>query len=143
MQAVPINYWAVIVAGVASMILGFLWYGPVFGKYWIRLMGWSDQVVEEAKQKGGMWKYYLGALIGAFVMMYVLAHSIVFASAYFEQSGASAGLMAGFWSWLGFVAPVTLGSVLWEGKSWKLWFLNNGYQLVSLLVGGSILGGWM
>lgn len=50
--------------------------------------------------------------------------------------------MVGFWNWLGFVAPVTLGGVLWEGKPWKLWGLNNGYQLLSLLVMGVILALW-
>lgn len=41
-----------------------------------------------------------------------------------------------------FIAPVTLGVVLWEGKPWKLWVLNNGYQLLSLLVMGVILAIW-
>ena len=50
--------------------------------------------------------------------------------------------VVGFWNWLGFVAPVTLGSVLWEGKSPKLWVLNNGYYLVSLIVMGVILALW-
>lgn len=50
--------------------------------------------------------------------------------------------MAGFWNWLGFVAPVTLGAVLWEGKHWKLWFLNNGYYLVTLLLMGAVLALW-
>jgi hypothetical protein len=73
----------------------------------------------------------------------VLAHSLVYASAYMKVTGVSAGLMAGFWNWLGFIAPVTLGVVLWEGKSWKLWFLQGGHYLVSLLVMGVILALWM
>lgn len=48
--------------------------------------------------------------------------------------------MAGFWNWLGFIAPVTLGVVLWEGKPWKLWVLHNAYYLLALLVMGVILG---
>lgn len=34
------------------------------------------------------------------------------------------------------------GVVLWEGKSWKLWFLNNAYHLVVLTVMGVILALW-
>jgi hypothetical protein len=75
-------------------------------------------------------------------MAYVLSHSIVFANFYLGTSGIYGGLMAGFWNWLGFVAPVTLGSVLWEGKSWKLWCFNNSYYLVMLLVMGVILSLW-
>jgi hypothetical protein len=58
------------------------------------------------------------------------------------MSGMPAGLMCGFWNWLGFIAPVTLGTVLWEGKPWKLWALTNGYYLFSLLIMGVILAFW-
>jgi hypothetical protein len=47
----------------------------------------------------------------------VLAHALVFVAAYFKMSGIHAGVMPGFWNWLGFIAPVTLGAVLREGKS--------------------------
>jgi hypothetical protein len=59
-----------------------------------------------------------------------------------QQSGVVAGLEAALWSWLGFVAPVSLGAVLWDGKPWKLWFINAGYFLATLLVMGLILGYW-
>lgn len=145
MVQVYINYLAVVVAAIANMILGFLWYGPLFGKTWTQLMGWTPEQMEAGKQamKSQMWKTYSIQFVGSLVMAYVLAHSLTFASAYLGVYGISAGLMAGFWSWLGFVAPVTLGSVLWEGKSWKLWFLMNGYYVVALMVMGSILAVWM
>lgn len=138
---VPINYLAVGGAAVASMVIGFLWYGPIFGKKWIALMGFTQEQISAAKKKG-MAKQYALMFVGSLAMAYVLAHALVFASAYLKTSGVSAGLMTGFWNWLGFVAPVTLGSVLWEGKSPKLWVLNNGYYLVSLLAMGVILALW-
>src|SRR5216117_550063 len=33
------NWVAIIVATVAAMVIGFLWYGPVFGKSWMTLSG--------------------------------------------------------------------------------------------------------
>ncbi len=141
MVQVPINYVAVLAAGIASMVLGYLWYGPLFGKQWMAMIGLSSQQLDSAK-KQGMAKLYALALVGSLVMAYVLAHSLVFASAYTATSGVPAGLMVGFWSWLGFVAPVTVGSVLWENKSWKLWVLNNGYYLLLLLIMGVILSLW-
>ncbi|HLD39833.1 MAG TPA: DUF1761 family protein, partial [Candidatus Nanoarchaeia archaeon] len=33
------NYLAVLVAAIAAYVVGFLWYGPVFGKKWMALMG--------------------------------------------------------------------------------------------------------
>lgn len=141
MPQVDLNYLAVIVAAVASMIIGSLWYGPLFGKQWIKLSGISTEKIDASK-KSGMGKLYTLAFIGSLVMAYVLSHSLVFASDYLGVSGVSAGLMAGFWNWLGFVAPVTMGAVLWEGKSWKLWCLHNSYQLLTLLIMGVILAMW-
>ena len=139
--AVPINYAAVIVAAIAQMVIGFLWYGPLFGKQWMAMMGYGPEKLAEAKNKG-MGKYYAFAFVGSLVMSFGLAHSLVFASAYLQVTGFSAGLQGGFWNWLSFIAPVTLGSVLWEGRSWQLWVLNNAYWLVSLLVMSVILAVW-
>ncbi len=142
MPVVPINYLALLACAVASMVLGSLWYGPLFGKPWMKEMGISKPDTMDAKMKKEMNKSYSLMFVGSLVMAYVLAHSLVFASTYLKVEGVSAGVMAGFWSWLGFIAPVTLGSVLWERKSWKLWMLNNGYQLVNICVAGVILAMW-
>jgi hypothetical protein len=138
MKQVPINYLAVVAAALASMVIGFVWYGPLFGKTWMKLSG----IAQGKRDPAGMGKTYVLALVGSVVMSYVLAHSLVFASAYYGMGGVSAGLMSGFWNWLGFIAPVTLAAVLWEGKPWKLWVLTNGYYLVTLLVMGTMLSVW-
>ena len=141
MQAIPINYLAVLAAAVSSMVIGFLWYGPLFGKQWMAWSGMSAADKDKASSSG-MGKSYALMLVGSLVMAFVLAHALVFASAYLDAAGVSAGLAAGFWNWLGFIAPVTLGSVLWDNKPWKLWVLNNAYQLVTLCVMGVILALW-
>jgi hypothetical protein len=138
---VPINYLAVLVAAIASMVLGFLWFGPIFGKKWIALMGFKEAEMMEARKKS-MVKTNVILFVGALVMSFVLAHALIFASTYLMMWGVSAGIMAGFWNWLGFIAPVTLGTVLFDGRSWKLWFLNNGYWLLSLMIMGVILSLW-
>ena len=142
MVDVPVNYVAVVIAAVVNMIVGFVWFGPLFGKKWVSLMKFSPQHMEDAKKKG-MNKLYVIAFIGSLLMAYVLEHVLVFASAYTHTTGISAGMMVGFWNWLGFVVPVLLATVLWEGKSWKLWVLNAAYYLVALLIMGSILAYWM
>jgi hypothetical protein len=50
--------------------------------------------------------------------------------------------MGGFFSWFGFIAPITLTNVIYERRPWKLWLLDNGFWLVSLLVMGTILSVW-
>jgi hypothetical protein len=141
---VPINYWAVIVAAIVNVVLGFLWYGPFFGKQWIALMNLSKEQMDAAKAKG-MGKSYALTTIGSLVMSYVLAYVFLAVNPYFAVAGilgVAAGLTAGALIWLGFVAPVTLGPVLWDGKPWKLWFLNAGYYLVTLLIMGVVFAVW-
>ena len=73
LTAVPINYWAVIVATIASMVTGYLWYGPIFGKQWIKEMGWTAEAMEAAKKKG-MTKQYCLMALGSLIMAFVLSH---------------------------------------------------------------------
>lgn len=135
---VPVNYLAVVVAAAAQIALGFVWYGPLFGKKWAHVSGISM----EKMQKPPVSTMILMAM-GALVMALVLQQALVLAAFYLQTSGISAGLMAGFWNWLGFIAPVTMGVVLWEGKSWTLWAINSGYYLVGLSLMGSILALWL
>ncbi len=141
MQQVAINYWAILVCGLASMVLGFLWYGPLFGKMWAKLSGHDSDKMNAAKQMG-MHTMYILSFISALVMAWVLAHSLVFAESYLKISGLAAGLKGGFFNWLGFVVPITLSTVLWDGKPWKLWCLNSTYYLIQLLIFGAILASW-
>jgi hypothetical protein len=142
MPVVPINYLAILACGVSAMVLGSLWYGPLFGKPWMALMNFQKPAQMDAAAKKKMMRSYGLMFIGSLVMAYVLAHSVVFAEAYLKVSGTEAGLQGGLWNWLGFVVPVSLGTVLWESKPWKLWAINAGYYLVQLCLMGVILANW-
>ena len=52
------------------------------------------------------------------------------------------GLFAAFLSWLGFVAFTGINSVTYEHKPVKLYLINTGFQLVSMLIMGAILAVW-
>jgi len=133
-----VNYLAVLVAGVASTVIGMIWYAPsVFGKQWAELSGISAKQQEEAMKKG-MAKMMVLALVAQLVMALVLSQ---IAQAFAVTDVASA-LQLGFWTWLGFVATTTLSGVLWEGKKPMLWVLNNSYWLLSILVISLIVGLW-
>ncbi|MBI2612836.1 DUF1761 domain-containing protein [Candidatus Kaiserbacteria bacterium] len=143
---VPINYLAVLGAAVVAIGLGFLWFGPLFGKQWMESIGITPDKMEAMKaaaKEKGMGKNYAIMTLSTLVMSYVLAHALIFASTYLNTTGTTAGLQTGFWNWLGFVVPVTLGSVLWDGKSWKYWFITAGYYLAALLLMGVVLALWV
>lgn len=128
---------AVVVAAVFSMVLGFFWYSPtLFGKQWKRLMGLTEQKLEAAKKEMG--KVYTISFIGALVMGYVLGMVVKLA----YSMTPVGGMKVGFGVWLGFVAPVQMTEVLFGGKKWNLYYINTGYQLVSLMIMGAILAVW-
>lgn len=135
---VDVNLVAVLVAAVASMIIGMLWYSPLlFGNIWMKLSGMSKSDMAKKKKKG-MGGTMAVAFIAQLVTGYVLAIFVAFTG----STTASTGAITGFWLWLGFVGTVTLGSVLWESKPVKLYVLNNAHNLLSLAVMGAIIGAW-
>ena len=138
---IVINYWAVLACGVTSIVLGTLWYGPFFGKKWMKLSGITMGKMDATAKRKMMTSYGI-MTAGSLVMAYVLAHSLIFAAAYTSTAGIAAGLMVGFWTWVGFIAPTSMGATLWEGKSWTLWMINSGYYLALLLTMGIILALW-
>jgi hypothetical protein len=144
---VPVNVVAVLVAALVAFVLGALWYGPLFGKAWMKTLGMNmDEMRAKAKgdpsMKAKMMKGYVITAIGSLLMAFVLAHALVFAGTYMHLTGVMAGLEAGLWNWLGFVAPVSIAGVLWENRPWKWWFITAGYYLVSLGIMGVILSLW-
>lgn len=135
MITAEINYWAVLVSGVASMIMSYAWYSmPAFGRIWATLIGKT-----EAQLKAGYKPTTFAKTFGiALVMIYILAHFIDYAGATTVGQGA----ITGFWLWLGFVATTTLATTIYEGRPGKLWLINTGYQLLNLIVAGAILAVW-
>ena len=132
---IHVNYLAVLVAAIANYAIATIWYAAIFGKLWQKLTGITDM-------KPAPMNIVL-VFIGSFVLSFVLYHSIVFGNAYFKMSGISGGLMGGFFGWLGYIAPVSLMTKLYEKKPWKLWLMDNAFWFISLLVMGIILSAWM
>jgi hypothetical protein len=109
---------------------------PLFGKAWMRLMNLSAKSMKSMKLTPGQ-SMLLGFLTQV-VMAYVLAHVLRFAQA----AGAAEGMQAAAWVWLGFFATTQLGSVLWEGRPFRLYVLNTLHSLAALLVMGGLLAAW-
>ena len=121
------------------MVVGFVYYSPmVLGKPWMKLMGMSEG---DMKQKGPeMAKLYGTSFVLAIVTSYVLFHIMVLSSNFFQYSPVVTGLATAFWAWLGFVMPVQATDVLFGKGKFNLFAINTGYQLVSLLVMGVVIG---
>jgi len=134
MEYVSIRILPVLVAGIAFMMLGGLWYGPLFAKSWISLIGKS----EEEMQAGAKPTVYVWAFAAALVASYALALLIEATLMTTLKGGMWIGLVAA----LGFVATSFGSSYLFNQKPVKLYLIDVGYQVVALTIAGAIIGGW-
>lgn len=127
-----VNWLAVIVATVAGIVVGFVWYAPpVFGRRWAKAAG------IDLPQPGQVQPTtYVGAIVIALVTAYVLAVLI-------RGLGAASladGAVVGFVAWLGFVATWLASGVFFERRPTAWWAINAGQAIVSLVIMGAIIG---
>lgn len=137
MFLVPINYFSILLCAVVAMVIGFLWYGPLFGKKWIKLVGMTAEKMTMAKD--GMTKTYGVMFISSLLMAYVLAHFV-----WFTAPGSIrflVGIKTALWAWLGFIATSSLSRFLFspDKKPIELFIIDVGYYLATLLSMGIIL----
>lgn len=139
-----VNMAAILVAVVVNFFLGFLWFTVLFGKMWAKEMGYDPDVKPDNSNQI-MAKGMIFMVIGNFFFAWVFAHNIaawMFVPGMKEMGHLSNAIMSAIFTWLGFYFPGHLSATVWERKSWKLFFINTGYSLVSLLVVAAILVCW-
>jgi hypothetical protein len=128
-----LNHIAIICAALASFLIGGLWYSKLlFGKIWMRENGFT----EEGAQNVNMLKVFGISFLLSLVISYNLAFFLG------PKPDLEFGLIAGLSAGLGWVA-MSLGILyLFERKSFKLWVINAGYNIVTYTVIGAIVGVW-
>lgn len=128
-----VNWLAIVVSAVASMVIGFIYYGPIFQKQYLEAAGFT---MEEAQATPPT---YYGA---TFVLALVEAFFLAVLLRTMGSTSLASGLLGGFMIWLGFVATVTGANALFDRTSLRLWLLQNGNNLLVLLAMGAILAVW-
>jgi hypothetical protein len=133
---VQINWVAVLLATVASMAVGMVWYAkPVFGKMWMDLVKLSDK----DQQKGAAMA--IGqALVAGVLTAYILAHVTYISQSFFGVSYMESALNTAFWLWLGVCATTVVTNNAFEQRRKKLTLLTVAHHLVSFLAMGLVLG---
>lgn len=135
-----INYWAVLVCGVVAMVIGSIWYGPMFGKMWMQIVKVSPEDMARRKemQKKAMPLYGIQFLLSLF-QAWVLAY-------YIEGWKDVSGVENALWIWAGFIMPTVAGASMWNNDSakisWARFLIQAGCQLVTMVAFGLILGMW-
>jgi len=130
-----INWLAVVVCVVASMISGSIWFNPkTFYPAWWKAIGRSENDQPGMQNMGMVWG---GTILSSFVQVV----SVAFMIKAMGSMTAGSGAMAGFMLWFGFVAATSLTNKLFAGQL-KAWLYEAGNHLVNFLLFGAILGAW-
>lgn len=135
-----LNYLAVVACAVAAMGIGALWYGPLFGKKWMVIVGATatDEARRNEMQRGAT-KLYLVQFLLTLFQVWVLAYYI---GGWTDVSGLEQAL----WIWAAFIIPVVAGTAMWNNDSakisWARFLIQGGYQLVIFVMFGLVLGLW-
>ena len=140
MQILGIRVLPVVVAAVACMILGFLWYSPVlFAKPWMILMGYDpNDKAKLAEMQKNAGPSYAMSLVASILSAIVLGKILEVA----DVRTALYGMEIGLAIWLGIVTTVQFTGALFSKQPFKLYLINTGYQAVCYVAMGAILGGW-
>jgi hypothetical protein len=138
MDLSSINWLAVVVCVLVSMVSGSLWYNPkTFFPTWWKVVGKSEQ---PGMQNMGMtWAL---TILSSFVQAVAMAFMVPAMGSLMGGTTLVSGAMTGFMLWLGFVAPTYLVNKLFAGHGLKIWAIEVGNHLVNFLLFGAILGAW-
>lgn len=132
-----INVLALLASAVASLAIGFAWYGPLFGKAWSRYTGWTD---EKVKKLGGS---SMGLTYGlTFVAAAAQALVLTLISRSLGATTWADGLLLGAIAGAGFTALGFAVTFLFEHRQPGLWLIVSGYEVVYLAAAGLIVTAW-
>ena len=127
-----IPWLGVLVAVIASQVIGFLWYGPLFGKPWRASMGITE---EQMQDRSGLGAAMATGIVASIVAVVALALLMSFVDSPDATTGWQMGLLAAL-----LVAAYIVITTAYEQRDKTLQWISIGNQLVTTIVVGVILG---
>ena len=163
-----INFLAVLVAALVPMIIGFIWYNPkVLGTAWMKASGIAEEKLKTGNMAVIFGVSFLLSFMLSFFFQSMVIHQMHFGSMLFgttfqdpnteigamfktimDQYGTAYrtfkhGAFHGVLSGVFIVTPIISINALFERKGFKYIAINCGYWIITLMIMGGILCGWM
>jgi len=137
MTVPEINYIAVVLATLSSMVVGAIWYTPkVFGNYWMKQAG-----VDPASQ-GSAVRPIIVTLIVSFITAWVLAGAAYISLQFYGGSFFWNSVLTGVILWAGFTAARFITHDQFDRRTAGLTVLNCAHELVTIVIMAIIIGAW-
>ena len=134
---IQLNWLAILLAAISTMVVGSIWYGPLFYKVWVKLAKVKKDPNFGPQQ---MIIMYGAAFLGSAVTATVLAIAVFVAHQYFGGSYLLVALNTALLLWAGFTAARIHMHDSFEGRRKKLTILTVSHELVTIAVMALIIG---
>jgi len=129
-----INLWAVLVASFAKVIIGSFWYSPlILGKRWMHEIGFTEADFIKGHP---IWLMAILSFSFAFVSALAIAFFIT------PQSNMVSGAGLGAIISILWISASKANTTLFENYSIKHYLIHAGYDILSYMAMGAILGAW-
>jgi hypothetical protein len=132
-----LNWLAVAVSAIVYFCLGAVWFGPLFGKMWMKGHGITQPTEEEKK------KMNIGMMMG---MSFVKTCTMTILTAYIVMiinynGNMITALKIG--AVLGGIASFPIGiNYLFMKKPFSIWLVDGGYHACGVIISSVILSVW-
>lgn len=139
-MSVEVNYLAVFVAALSTMVVGAVWYSTkVFGATWMKL---AKVKIDANMKPSQMAMMYGGVFIASLVSAFVLAHFVSLSYEFYKDSYSflETALITGVWAWLAFTAARIFTHDTFEGRRKKLTLLTAGNEFITFLAMALVIG---
>jgi hypothetical protein len=130
-MSLDINWLAVVVAAVATFMLGGVWYGPLFGRVWRAAEGQGEPPPSKAKHP---------AFVYGLSFLLMLIAAAILAIALGRDPNVPRGVGVGFVIGAGWVATSFGVNYLFAGRRVALFAVDAGYNIALFFVMGLIIG---
>ncbi|MHA6670267.1 DUF1761 domain-containing protein [Homoserinimonas sp. A447] len=128
-----INWWAVIVATLSTMVVGSVWYAPrVFGTWW--------EKTARVETKSNAVVAIIVTIIVSFISAWVLAGAAAIAQHFYGGAFLANTIVTAIILWAGFTAARFITHDAFENRPRMLTLLNISHELVTYLVMALIIG---
>jgi hypothetical protein len=132
---ISLDWPAVVLATLSTMVVGTVWYRPeVFGRRWQALTG------KDPNAPANRALAYGGSFAASAVTAVVLAAATEVLARDQDLDALPAALLAAGVLWLGFTAARMLVHDLFASRDVRIWLLDAGYELATVLVMAVIIG---
>ena len=157
------NFLAILVAAFTPIFVGFVWYSDkVFGRIWMQESGLIKDNISKRNRIKILALTFIFSFLISFFMQFIVIHQngAISAAMVIKNADSSIlqnylnaygntyrtfkhGALHGFLASIFFIIPIVGINALFERKSWKYIAIHAGYWIITLMITGAIICGWV